>query len=223
MKVAALIFTIFLAAVSVAGQVTALKNDISGAQFSSVEQKAQKVLKTATYRMSRTFEYFGSRNEPADLIERSVSEVIHPDKWRAVDVSKYPGPVKYEYIWNGKDFFKRTNDGEWTKPEHHWTEWRESRDSEHSAVRYRFLGKTDLNGAQANKYEVESLRVANPYAQNEILKFSGIRRATYWYDGTGRILKKVEVNSINDSEETLVETFDYVYDPKDLKIEAPIM
>ena len=225
-KVLLVIPVLVLSALSVVAQTTAgspQQKAISKKDFEKVDKKARESLKTATYRVTQTFEYFEEPDKIGAVMDRSVTENIHPNKWRHVDESNYPRPSKYEYISDGKYFFKRKNDGDWIKSIGGSTEGRESRETDDlTNVRYRFLGKANLHGTKADKYEVESLRVANPFSMTDMLTYSGSRCATYWYDESGRILRKVEVNGIDGSKGTWVETFEYVYDPKDLKIEAPI-
>ncbi|MBK8467144.1 MAG: hypothetical protein IPL32_15085 [Chloracidobacterium sp.] len=204
---AVLVLSVF----GVRAQTTSLsekQKSITKKEFEKAEKKAKEMLKTATYRMTQTFEYFEEPDKSGALIERSIEEVVHPNKWRRVDESNYPRPSRHEYISDGKYFFKRKNDGDWIKSIGGSTELRESREPDDlTNVRYRFLGKANLHGTKADKYEVESLRVANPFSMTDMLTYSGSRCATYWFDELGRILRKVEVNGIDGSKVTWVETF----------------
>ena len=47
--------------------------------------------------------------------------------------------------------------------------------------------------------------------------------ARVWYSAKGEIHKKTEETAIEGREEILRETVTYEYDPKDLKIEAPVI
>ena len=67
MKVAALILTMFLAAVSAAGQGLTVKNDIPESQYLAAGAKAAELLKTANYRAVWTKEYFNDRSTTATL------------------------------------------------------------------------------------------------------------------------------------------------------------
>jgi len=221
MKVAALILTIFLAAVSVAGQVTTLKNDIPESQYLAAEAKAAELLKTANYRSVWAKEYLEDRSKPATLQEGKVKEVIQPNKWRTVEQTYYNKPTREEIIADGKAFYFRTNNGPWSKGGlgNSGGGWLESGQVKNQ---YRYVPAIDFRGIKADFYEKVSVRTANKSSQTDSFVVRYIRTTRVWYSAEGKILLKTEETMMEGREETLYETTTFEYDPKDLKIEAPI-
>lgn len=222
MKLPALILTIFMAAAVAAGQVLTAKDDISAEKYFAAEKKAEELLKTANYRSVWTKEYFADRSKAAELEEKKLYEVLHPDKWRSVDEIFVPQRRREEIISDGKAYYFRTNDRPWSKGG--LGNGSASR-SESGQVKnqYRYLPEVDLGGKKAELYELISIRTANKYySQTEFRTVRYIRTTRIWYSD-GKILKKSEETTVEGREEMLIEVTTYEYDPKDLTIEAPIM
>jgi len=223
MKVAALILTMFLAAVSAAGQVTTNKNDIPESQYLAAEAKAAELLKTANYR-SRWVKSYLEDNLMATFLQEMVTrEVIRPNKWRTITVKLYENPpVREEIIADGKDFYFRTDNGPWTKG---------GLGSGSGGVietgqvknQFRYLPAINYGGKKVNLYEKISVRTANKLSQTDLVVVRYIRTTRIWYSLDGKILQKIEETRVEGSKEMLRETTTYEYDPKDLKIEAPVI
>lgn len=222
MKIAVFILMMFLAAVTAAGQVTTLKNDIPESQYVAAEAKAAELLKTANYRSVWTKEYFADRSKAATLQERTMIELIPPDKRRVVDEKFYDKPSRVERIWVDKALYEKRNDEPWEKYSG-GTGINQRIESGQVKNQYRYLPSTDLEGEKTNFYELVSTRTANKFSQNGYVVVKYIRTTRTWYSVDGKLLKKTEETMIEGQEEMLRETTIYKYNPKDLKIEAPEM
>lgn len=221
MKFAALILTMFLAAVTAAGQVTTLKNDIPESQYVAAEAKAAELLKTANYRSVWTKEYFADRSKDVELQEKKLYEVIQPDKWHKVDEIFVGNPTRREILADGKAFYFRSNDGPWEKGGLGSGSGGGRYESGQIKNQYRYLPSIDLDGVKVDFYEFVSIRTANKYSRNGYAVVKYIRTTRTWYSIDGKLLKKTEEAMIEGQEEMLRETTIYKYDPMDLKIEAP--
>ena len=94
----------FLAAVSAAGQVLTVKNDIPESQYLAAEAKASELLKTANYRVVWTKEYVDDRSNTAILEEKRLKEVVQPNKSRTIDERFIGKGRRIENIFDGKAF-----------------------------------------------------------------------------------------------------------------------
>lgn len=218
-----IILTIFLSyafAASAAGQVTTLKNDIPESQYRAAETKAAELLKTANFRSIWTKEYFADRAKAAILQERTLIELIPPDKKRMVDEKFYDTPSRVERIWVDKVLYEKRNDEAWQKYSG-GTGINQRIESGQVKNQFRHLPSIDLDGQKTEFYELVSIRTANKFSQNGYVVVKYIRTTRSWYSADGKLLKEIEETMIEGREEMLRETTVYKYDPLDLKIEAP--
>ena len=222
MKVAALILTMFLAAVSAAGQVLTVKNDIPESQYLAAEAKGEELLKTANYRSVWTKGYVETGTKLAKLQEATFREVVHPDKWRTVEEAFGDKPSRVERIWVDKALYEKRNDEPWQKFSGGGGVGGRI-ESGQVKNQYRFLPAIDFEGKKADFYEHLSIRTANKFSQTDFVVVRYVRTTRVWYSAEGKILKKTEETAIEGREEMVRETTTYEYDPKDLKIEAPVM
>lgn len=221
MKVPVLIITIFLAAASVAGQVTTIKNDIPESQYLTAVAKAQELRNNSNYRSVLTKEYLEDRSKDAKLQAKTLHEVIQPDSWRMVDETFYGKPSREERIWVDEALYVKINDGQWQKYKGGGVGGSRI-ESGQIKNQYRFLAAIEFEGGKADFYEHISIRTANKASQNDLVTVRYVRTTRSWYSLDGKILKKIEENTIDGHEDMLRETTTYEYNPKDLKIEAPI-
>ncbi|MGB2752433.1 MAG: hypothetical protein WBC19_10290 [Pyrinomonadaceae bacterium] len=205
MKFTALILTLFLVAVTAAGQVTTLKNDIPESQYLAAEAKAAGILKTANYRSVWTKEYFEDRAKAATLQERTLIELIPPDKRRIVDEKFYDKPSRVERIWVDKALFEKRNDEPWQKYSG-GTGINQRIESGQVKNQFRYLPAIDLEGETTNFYELVSTRTANKFSQNGYAIVKYIRTTRTWYSLDGKLLKEIEETMIEGQEEMLRET-----------------
>ena len=220
MKVAALIFTMFLAAVSAAGQVAALQNDSPEVKSFLAEIKAGEILKTANYRSVWTKEFVAERSKEAKLQERMVSEVIQPNKARSVVEQFSDTPSREEIIRDGKAFYIRQGDKPWQ---------RFNGDGGRSVqfvqmpyrIQFRFLPSVEFEGGKADFYEYVTIRTSNKSSKKDAVVVRYVITTRSWFSTDGKILKKIEETTVEGRVEMVRETTTYEYDPKDLKIEAP--
>lgn len=220
MKGTALILTMFLAAFTAAGQVTTLKNDIPESQWTTAAVKGMRLLRLLNYRSVWTKEYFADRSKDGELQEKTLHEVVQPDKWRKVEEVFIGKPSREEIIADGKAFYFRRNDGPWRKGGL-GNGSGGGIESGQVKYQYRYLPSVDLDGETTNFYELVAIRTANKYSQNGYAVVKYVRTTRTWYSIDGKLLKKIEETMIEGQEEMLRETTTYKYDPKDLKVEAP--
>lgn len=215
------IATFLSCVLGVTGQAPTIKNDIHMSVFLDVQDKANELLEKSSYRLTRTLEFFEDRDKPGKTSEKFLREVSRPDKWRTVEEKELNGKIeKEERLWDGKALFVKENDGEWRRFSGGDSGSGRS-ESGQVTRRYRYIGKADLNGLQTDLYEIEMLRVANKFSQNDMVVVRYKRKTRFWYSGEGKLLKKVEENMIEGYPEMSRETTVIEYDPV-LKIEAPI-
>lgn len=214
------VFIVLLAICSV--QLTAgQKNEIPESEFLAKEIFANDAINKSNRRLIRTLEYFQDRSKPGRVAERYTEEALPPNKWRKIGEKDYAGKkTREERLWDGSALYVRLNDGEWkrylggagggTRIE-----------SGKVTKTYRYLGKSELDGKLVDTYQVQSVRVANKFTAADFYVVKYVRDTRYWFDASGRILRKIEETMIEGQpamsrESTIVE-----YDPK-ITIEAPI-
>lgn len=203
------------------GQVTTLKNDIPEKQFFVAEITAAEKLKIANYRSVWTKEFFAEGSKEAKLQERAVTEVLQPNKARSVVEQFSDNPSREEIIRDGTAFYVRHGDEQWKKlnggggrP----VQYLQMQDR----IQRQYLPSVDFEGGKADFYEDISTRTANKTSNNEVVVVRYVITTRAWYSLDGKLLKRIEETTIEGKEETLRRTTVYEYDPKDLKIEAPI-
>lgn len=210
-------FVLLLFVLSAVGQ----KNDISEAEYRKAELKAAQLLKASNYRLERKLEYFPVRGETPRLAESDIKEVLLPNKWRTVEFRDHDGkPTREERLWDGNALYVRREDGEWNRFSRGSTASGRS-ESGQVTTKYRYLGKVELTGMESDLYEAESLRIANKFSTHGFVVVRYNKRVRTWYSTDGRLLQKIEENSIEGREELSRETTVIEYDPK-IRIEAPI-
>jgi len=210
-----------LCTVLLGGIVFAQKNDISEADYRQAEAKANELIKASNYRSERKAEFFEVRGQAGHLSEWDIREVVQPNKWRTVEVRNYDGKsTKSERLWDGKALFTRDDDGEW-KQFSGGGGGGGRIESGQVTTKYRYLGKAEVNGKTSDLYELESLRIANKFSRNDMIVVRYNKRIRSWYGADGRLLQKIEENTIEGREELSSETTTFEYD-SDIKIEAPI-
>lgn len=221
MKVAALILMMFLAAVSVAGQVTGAKDDISQEKYLAAEKKAADWLRTQNYRSTSSKAEYEKLGSSGKLLERTLKEVVQPNKWRTVEETYGANTNFFETIDDGRDRFVRANGGPWRKNEIGCNSDEDGKSGQVTNL-YRHLPEVKLSNEATEFYEHISVRTVNQYSHpiNTVTRY--IRTIRAWYSVSGRILRRTEENSVESREGMTLEVTTYEYNPKDLKIEAPI-
>lgn len=211
------LFAIAFSAVSF-GQV----KEISEANFSTVQAKAESLLNASSYRLTVSMEYFVDRDKPGSISRTFLKEVILPDKWRTVEAFNYEDgtSTKEETLWDGKALFTRTKDGEWKKYSGGASVGGRIESGKITNT-YRFIGNSDLNGTPVSILEHEQYRIANKYSRSDMVIVHYLRKTRYYYSNKGYLMRKIEENEIVGRKELSRETSNYEYDPK-IKIVAPI-
>ena len=204
-----------------AGQVTTLKNDIPESQYVAADAKAKELLKTANYRSIWALEYFEDRSKPGRLSEKTLIEIIQPDRKRAVEEQFYDMPSREESIWVDKALYFKRNEEPWVKYSG-GSGINQRTESGQVTNQYRFLPAVEFEGKKADFYEHISVRTANKFSQTDYVVVRYVRTTRTWYSLEGKLLKIIEDTTIEGKEALSRQTTTYEYDPKDLKIEAPI-
>ena len=222
MRVAALIFAMFVSAVAAAGQVVTLKNDIPESQYLAAEAKAKELLKTANYRSVWTTEYFEDHSKTGNLKERKVIEIIPPDRKRTVEEKFSGSRSRIELIRVDFAHYIRGDDTPWIKfPGLHGFDI--GLEVVGKKNQYSSLPSIDFEGGIADFYERRSSGKFQDPAQMDGVYVRAIRTTRLWYSLDGKILKKLEEIMAEGRKQMSRETTTYEYDPKDLKIEAPVI
>lgn len=221
MKRVILTIVFFIATTSAVGQVTTIKNDIPEIQYDAAVSKAQELRNNANYRLIWMKEYLEDRSKTAKLQEKMLHEVTQPYNWRTVEEKFGEKPLRQERIWVDDALFEKINDGQWKKCKGGGSGGSRI-ESGQVKNQYRFLPAIDFEGVKADFYEHISIRAANKASQTDFVTVRYVRTTRSWYSLDGKLLKKIEETALEGREELLRETTTYEYDPKDLKIKAPI-
>jgi hypothetical protein len=190
-----------------------------------LESDADSLLRSTSHREVVKMEYFDDRAKPGVLTRSLLDEVQLPDKRRTVEEQLIGDKrIREERIWADHALFVKIDGGEWKKYSGGSSS---SADIEQGRITttYRFIGKEALDGHQTDRYEVEQHRLANKYSPtspNGLVEVHFIRKTIDWFLPDGKLLKKQVENELFGRAELSRETTTYEYEPKDLKIEAPI-
>lgn len=222
MKVAALILTMFLASDSAAGQVLTVKNDIPESQYLAAEAKAGELLKTANYRVIQTKEYFAQRSREAKLQEKLLLEFVQPDKKRTLWEEFYNKPRRNETISDGKASYSRTDNWPWSKDDALANYYETDVEIVPNRNQYKYVPAVEIEGKKAVYYEFIEIRKSNKSSKTDFPTIGYVCTMQLWFLLDGKILKKMEDCALEGRKDRLLWTTVYEYDPKDLKIEAPI-
>lgn len=222
MKVAAFILTMFLAAVSAAGQVATAKDETIGKQYRAVMAKAEKMLGTLSYRSVWTKEFFESSSQPGKIRARTEREILRSDLWRTVEETFQGKPDRNELICVGKYIYTKTNDLPWARFDFEYEPPNGSIDAHRATNLHKYIPLVDFQGGKAHYYEATLIRTEEEFTSTGFVNVKHIRTERSWFTLDGKLLKKLDEATIEGREEVIRETTTYEYDPKDLKIEAPV-
>ena len=167
-----------------------------------------------------TKEFFADRSKEAKLQEKTIREVLQPNKWRTIEERFIDNPSREERIWDGKALYVRLGDKPWEKFDGGGSTGARLETGQYR-TQYKFLPAIDFEGGKADFYEHVSIRTANKYSQNNLIVVRYVRTTRSWYALDGKILKKTEETIIEGREEMLRETTTFEHDPKNLRVEAP--
>lgn len=222
MKVAALILTMFLATISAAGQVTSPENTISNSEFTTVDERAGNLLSsTLRKRVTTIKEFTKNRSIPFKISEKIVREFDRPSGLREVIETYGKVRVIRERISTGRQTHTRTDNGPWTEAANRSFDLT-LRSFYPETHQFRRLLSVELDGEKVDYYEINGTVYGTSCdGVGECTKFPYQVKYTSWISSNGMVLKRVMET---DRGQTAVwrETITYEYDPKDLKIEAPI-
>jgi len=204
-----------LSAVNLVGQDVA----ITQAEFEKIDTTSDKAAEGKTLRRTTIMEEVVGGIVSTEKTRCNIFESIPPDRSRITDIITINGKTKKsETIRIGPRSWIRTNDGAWTKAEDLYGAANAGA-ALVSFESYKSKGKSKLSGVAVNEYE-------------KVIKWktydsSGSRReeiitTRIWVDKKGLCLKEVyeteNVNTNNIDRRTVTSE----YNPKALKIEAPI-
>lgn len=195
---------------------------LTESEFNAILERTESKLKTQNYRLTKTEELFLKPNEKAENVRIEIKEVVLPNKWREVIEERSKDKTsKTERLWDGSKLYKRENDGEWKKFDGGGGMGMSIRSGKFTKV-FKFVEKIVLDGKNVNLYEVQITRVANKFTQTSSYQVTYVEKSKYWIGEDDLLLKKKVENTIQGLEAVAVENWVYEYDPKNLKIEAPI-
>ncbi len=215
---------IFLSLALNAALIFGQEKPLTKSEFSKILDKTERNLAGKTYRVTMTRETFSDRDAKPEKVHTRIFEKLPPDRWREYEETRSSVSldiVKLERIWDGKTLYERKNDGEWKKSGGS-AKLVGGIISGRITKAYKFVEKTTLNGKTANVYEVEINRKTTKITETSREKVHYIEKTKYWIDQDGSILKKAIESEVVGSKSLIRDVWIYDYNPKDLKIEAPI-
>lgn len=205
----------------VLAQEKSVERSISESDFKEVLSKADSLLNGKIYRMTKTEETFTDRETNPQRVETNILETVPPNKRREVEVIKSATEnSRTERIWDGKNFYKKENDGKWQKFSGGGG-LAGSFVSGRISNTFKFVGEESLNGKMSDVYETEMRRVANKATQTSAYQVEYVTKTKYWFSENGQFLKIIRNSEVVGSKSLVRETTVYEYD-KNIKIEAPI-
>jgi hypothetical protein len=190
-------------------------------EFKEIQAKATERLRDKIYRLTKTEERFSERGAKPQSVKINILETVPPNKRRELEEIKSPTEnSKTERIWDGKNLYKRENDGEWEK---YSGGGGGSGDfaSGKITTTYKFIEKTTLNNQIVNVYEVETNRIANKFSPTSRYEVHYVEKTRYWINEDGYFLNITKESEIAGSKSLKREIEIYEYDPN-IKIEAPV-
>ncbi len=210
---------IFLNAGSIYGQ----EKLIEKKDFESITKAAKDNLPGKTFRLTTVSETFRERNESPATVIKTIEETIPPDKTRYFYEYKSSfNNEKREIIKIGQKRYRKIDDGNWEEtvgedPKYVVVIKGKTVESE----TYKYLGKQTLNNQSVRIYEQKKKLSQN---LNGNLNKETIT-TTHWISEKGLLLKtqiEKETETAAGRKGYSIFTAVYEYNPKDLKIEAPI-
>jgi hypothetical protein len=218
MKSRILLLTIacFALAVNVFSQQKEITKEQYYQSFRGAKDKASKVSRRSIDKR----EYF--RNSKLHLTQETVDEFLSPDKRRYFVIEKFDDRItKDELIKIGDIYYCRKNDGDW-KQSQNWC-------SGGSA--------SGISNIVSSKYTVEEIKLnnetvkfyrqlttyKNTYSPDKDREGLSYWESKFWLNSDGLIQREERKQGLLDSEKIYNQTVTtYEYNPKNLKIEAPI-
>lgn len=153
-----------------------------------------------------------------------TSEHLVPDKYHYISIEKYSDrTTKFESISINKVQYCRKNDGNWEKSKSYCGYGSGSGGPSNIVETKYTVEETKLNSKKVKLYQ-EYTTYKNIYSPDKDKEGLSYWQERFWLDKDGFILRKetekglIEPRKSNYQEEIT----NYEYDPRDLKIEAPI-
>ena len=187
-------------------------------EFNELQKKADEKLKDTPHRITMTTENFIKEKLNSSVI--AIGEVVPPNKTRSLTETKIGSrATKTETIRIEEKIFFRIDNEIWK--EEVWKEgkWGVNKSgNKKSEIAYKFIEKIYFNGQSAKVFES---------SENWLFYFEGKEHTTvvktkYWFSEDGLLLRKESVGDTVSTNQRFLAIWIYEYNPKDLKIEAPI-
>lgn len=199
---------------------------IEESKFKEILSKATKNLRSKSYRLSVTKEIFSDRNAAAVRVELNILEFVSPFKQKEVVEVRSPNQnTRMETIRDGKNLYKKENDGEWIKFDGPLFRTLDGWTGGEQTVIYRFLGKESFNEQTVDVYEMETHTVSSmnyvTAAGTSRIETKFVDKKKYWISEDGCFLKTSKESETVGKKSLTRKTEIYEYDPN-IKIEAPI-
>lgn len=193
----------------------------------ALKDKARQMLEGKTLRITSTEEWFENGSKAPVRLEKSINEVIPPDRSHFVSERQTPqGFERTEYIDIGRQRYIKENKGE-------WKEFKGSgggigsgegngsgEDVKIETTVARKLKKGEIVNRQ--KVDLYETVVTQKYIYPTRI-YTTVRTEAFWFDNKGRYVKTLEEYREGDMKVFSRTTQEYEYDLKNIKIEAPII
>lgn len=196
------------------------QKEISEADFRALEARAQSLRNATSYRFTVTREQFENKAKPGKITYVRIWEQQLPDQWREVE-EKTTGQIveREERIWDGNYLYEKSNNGPWKKYNGGGSGGADIETGQ-ITTNYYYIGKETAYDRETDRYEVQRTRtMRKPGKPDAVVE---VRKTIAWFLADGKLIKKQIETEIQNRNELSKETTVYEYEPKDLKIVAPI-
>lgn len=207
-----LFFAVFLNVVVIFGQ----EKPVTKENFAAVTTKAEENLRGKIYRSISTTENISGENSKPEIVSKSLYETIPPDRHHWLFES---GDEKKEMIDVGARRYIRLNGGKWKRDDRGGIGAGMGCGDEIESVTYTANENVKLDAKVATLYE-EIEKIKKSYCSDE--KGPQVYTRRHWITNEGLLLKTETTVEVVGKNSVSRYTTSYEYNPKNLKITAPI-
>lgn len=152
-----------------------------------------------------------------------IYETLPPDKLRYIYTEKENGITKkVEIIQIGKTYFCRTNDGDWKESKTWCSDGGFAALPDNANIKYT-VEETKLDNQTVKLFQ-QNITYKNNYSPNKDKEGLSYIHTKYWLNNKGLILREEVEYGLLEPKQVKSHTVEtYEYNPKELKIEAPLV
>jgi hypothetical protein len=156
--------------------------------------------------------------------EEFINEFVKPDKRRYVHIEKFADRTsKVELIQIGETYYCRRDDGAWKQSGRTWCGDGSGNGGISNIASSKFTVEETKLKDQTVKFYHQYTTYKNTYSPDKDKEGLSYWDSKYWLNNDGLIIREESADGLLQPERIYwKQTETYEYDPKDLKIEAPI-